>query len=90
LRIAAGARAAERRLRLNTQGSVKKEQDNRYLQDGHCGPACAVLDEMSICLSWGKALPKCGYKTSESRANRLCRGAIEEDNNSTGTGNSPR
>jgi hypothetical protein len=57
---AAEADRADRRRRILTQGSVKQIQNDRHLKDGHCGPACAVLDETSICLSSGMALPKCG------------------------------
>jgi hypothetical protein len=39
---------------------VKKKQDKRHLQDGHCGLACELRDETSISFSTGIALPKWG------------------------------
>jgi len=54
----------ENRLLLNPQGSDKYKQDQRYLQESHCGLACDALDEVSICLSRGMALPNSGYRAS--------------------------
>jgi hypothetical protein len=59
---------------MNAQGSMKEKQEYPHLQDSHCAPACDPLDKISICLSWGMALPKCGYNTSAFGGNSLFRG----------------
>jgi hypothetical protein len=54
------AREVRYRISRNTQGPVKDQQNHRYLQNRHWGLACEVPVEISISLSIGIALPKCG------------------------------
>jgi hypothetical protein len=59
----------------HTQGAVENEKDKRHLLNGHWTLASEPRVEVSICLSWGMVLPKCGYSASALGDNSLCRGA---------------